>query len=383
MKICVGATLPLPGEPINAGITSTCIRVSNAIKKNYPNVSIEFISHTMKNLKESFTGNYEGFLVHYIPSQRPQIGPKWVRDWKTVKDKILEQDYDIVWSNSTASAFGGINAKKKTIYTVHGIIWQERKFYSYIYFFRERVEKNLQEFFLPMIFRNVDGVIAISEYNRVHTLKHGLSHPRFISVDTPIDYIYFEQSSIKEAATPLILCVGTISSRKNQLSLAKACRIIKRKLKEFKIIFAGRCASSGYYAEIVNEIKRGELEKNVEFLRPTDKELKDLYHRAWVFCLPSFDESLGLPVVEAMASYKPVVVSNTSGLPYTTENGKCGYLVDPTNPSEIANAIIRLIKSEELRKKFGMEGRKIAERRFHPDIAAKKYMKFFEETLCL
>ncbi|MEM3611632.1 MAG: glycosyltransferase, partial [Thermoplasmata archaeon] len=71
--------------------------------------------------------------------------------------------------------------------------------------------------------------------------------------------------------------------------------------------------------------------------------------------------------------------ANTSCFPYTTENGKSGYLVDPGNPSDIANAIIKLIESEELRKKFGEEGRRIAERRFHPDIAAKKYMKFFEE----
>jgi glycosyltransferase involved in cell wall biosynthesis len=58
-----------------------------------------------------------------------------------------------------------------------------------------------------------------------------------------------------------------------------------------------------------------------------------------VFVYPSFNETFGLPILEAMATGCPVVTSETSAMPETA--GGCALLVDPTDPESIADAIIK------------------------------------------
>ena len=41
---------------------------------------------------------------------------------------------------------------------------------------------------------------------------------------------------------------------------------------------------------------------------------------------------------------KPVVVTNVGGLPDVVEDGKTGYVVDPENPTALADAVVRYFK---------------------------------------
>jgi len=72
-----------------------------------------------------------------------------------------------------------------------------------------------------------------------------------------------------------------------------------------------------------------------------DESLSALYVAAAVFCFPSFDESFGLPPLEAMAAGTPVVCSNRPALVETC--GEAAVYVDPTDPVAIARAIDALL----------------------------------------
>jgi glycosyltransferase involved in cell wall biosynthesis len=379
MKIGVGVPLQQPGSPPAGGPSSTCFRIAKALVKNFSDVELVFLSDH-PGVKEDFTANYDIFKVHYFKTRTPQIGPKWVRNWVPIRDKILEEKFDIIWASSYSSAIAGIKSKSKTIFTVHGIYWIEDKYFPWRYYPRMRIEKMIATLYLPSIFKRCSGIVAISEYNKEECIKKGLNHRNFAVIDTPIDEIYFEPVNEKESEKPMVLCVGTVSSRKNHHNLIKAMARVCKKIPDAKLVIAGMIPNSQYFELLKKLVTENNLHKNVEFMNapPTNEVLK-LYARTWVFALPSYDESLSLATIEAMALGKPVVVANTSAFPYTTENGKCGFLCNPDKPDEIANAIIQLLEDKQLREKFGMAGKEIARRRFHPDTQAKKYMEFFRK----
>ncbi|MNT25794.1 D-inositol 3-phosphate glycosyltransferase [compost metagenome] len=78
-------------------------------------------------------------------------------------------------------------------------------------------------------------------------------------------------------------------------------------------------------------------------------ELAKVYALSTVFCFPSFEESFGLPPLEAMASGIPVIVSNSSSLPEVCDTA--AIYVNANEPREIATAILNLLSDKNLYSK--------------------------------
>ena len=79
-----------------------------------------------------------------------------------------------------------------------------------------------------------------------------------------------------------------------------------------------------------------------------------------VFVMPSLRECGGTAILEALALGKPVVATNWAG-PGIYVNASCGILVDPSSEAGfvqgLADAMIRLANSPELRERLGEGGR--------------------------
>ncbi len=70
-------------------------------------------------------------------------------------------------------------------------------------------------------------------------------------------------------------------------------------------------------------------------------------------------ESFGVAILEASACSLPVVVSNVGGLPEVVQDGKTGYVVDRENPDATAEALMKIIQNNSLRRQMGDAGRKL------------------------
>lgn len=108
------------------------------------------------------------------------------------------------------------------------------------------------------------------------------------------------------------------------------------------------------------------------------EDLPALYNGAFAFLCPSLKEGFGIPVLEAMACGTPVITSNCSSLPEVA--GHQGILVNPNQPEEIGQALIRLEQDDKLyleQKEYGLERVKL----FSWAHTAEKYLRIYSQLL--
>jgi glycosyltransferase involved in cell wall biosynthesis len=98
-------------------------------------------------------------------------------------------------------------------------------------------------------------------------------------------------------------------------------------------------------------IRDSAMDKDIVFLGWVEQEeLAALYSLAEFLFFPSFYETFGIPVCEAIACGRPVVVAKTGSLPEIA--GEAGLLVDPRNPKEMAEALYSLWTDDALRASY-------------------------------
>jgi glycosyltransferase involved in cell wall biosynthesis len=73
--------------------------------------------------------------------------------------------------------------------------------------------------------------------------------------------------------------------------------------------------------------------------------LASAYASADLFVLPSKTETLGLVLLEAMASGCPVVACRAGGVPDAVQDGSTGFLFEPTDPDGLVRTVKRALSS--------------------------------------
>ena len=103
---------------------------------------------------------------------------------------------------------------------------------------------------------------------------------------------------------------------------------------------------------------------DVTFLGVLDRErvLPQLYASADAFVLTSLTETLGLVVLEAMASGLPVIATPAGGVAEHLRHGENGLAYPPGDVREMAHAMVRLVMNPDLRDSLALGARQTAER---------------------
>jgi N-acetyllactosaminide 3-alpha-galactosyltransferase len=109
------------------------------------------------------------------------------------------------------------------------------------------------------------------------------------------------------------------------------------------------------------------------------RDLPGYYKAADVTVLPSISrlEAFGLVGLEAMASERPVVLSDIPGVREVIEDGDQGLLARPTDPRDLAVKVNQLIDNPELRDQMGKRGRKRVLENFTWDVVGKDFRDIY------
>jgi glycosyltransferase involved in cell wall biosynthesis len=100
-----------------------------------------------------------------------------------------------------------------------------------------------------------------------------------------------------------------------------------------------------------------------------------------VAVLPSLREAQGISLLEAMARCRPVVASAVGGIPEVVTDEVSGLLVPPADPPALADALVRLARSPELRARLGAAGFATVRDRYSIDAQVVRTEAVYDEEL--
>lgn len=169
----------------------------------------------------------------------------------------------------------------------------------------------------------------------------------------------------------IIMCLGILNASKRQDILIEALPLIIKEIPDAFLILIG---PDGGYLKIVNETaERLNVKNFFSYLGPiSDDEKNQAFDAAHLFSLTSDKDAYPLVIAEAMAHYLPVVATDARGPKDMIHNGVDGFVVPKRDVKAIADAIVKLLKDDNLRKKMGENARKNAEKNHSAINTVKK-----------
>jgi glycosyltransferase involved in cell wall biosynthesis len=176
----------------------------------------------------------------------------------------------------------------------------------------------------------------------------------------------------------LILFVGQLTYGKGIVVLVRAIQRLSKKYPSVSFAILGKGPLTNYIEKMQAII--GDQLRYFGFL-PYNKVLQ-FYQMADIVISPSiWPEPLSRVIIEAMALGRPIIATNVGGTPEIITQEKNGILIEPGNPIEIENALIRLINDPNLRSHLGLEGRKTIEKHYNEASICDRILSLYQRVL--
>ncbi len=173
---------------------------------------------------------------------------------------------------------------------------------------------------------------------KLHLIPEAVDHDVFLPGDR--EEAWHHVATRHGMTKPFVLFVSSLWPYKNCAGLLRAFAAAKAELGDRQLAVVG----PGRDVEYVSELRAlaGELGISDDVVWVGGVPLEEtvhFYRAADAFVYPSFNETFGLPILEAMACGCPVVTSDTSAMPETA--GGAALLADPNDPGALADAIVK------------------------------------------
>ncbi len=210
--------------------------------------------------------------------------------------------------------------------------------------------------------RGADAYIAISEGVRRVLREGGVAPQRIYLVASGIDLAKFDGLATRDAVrvslgvdarTLLVGNVAALAPHKAQNDLLRAAARVLARRGDVRFFIVGEGALRSELEALSRELG---ISERVVFTGFRTDAL-DLLRAFDLFVLSSYLEGLGTSIMDAHALGVPVVATRTGGIPELIDDGVTGLLVPPRQPEALADAILRFLGDEPLRRACAEAGR--------------------------
>ena len=249
-----------------------------------------------------------------------------------------------------------------------------RKGGLYKYYTSERafLGKTFKKIF-PLI---ADKFVISSTEGKELLTDLGVPESKIALLDVGVDTEIFQPDSTKKAEN-MLLFVGRIYRIKGLHVLLQALPYIKTPV---KLNIIGPPWDPEYVKEIeevAQKINATGFHKVSLLGEMTQSELVSWYQRASVLVCPYVYETCSNVIRESLACGTPVVSTGS----HLIEGGSDGILLARLDPKDLAKAISKLLSENEVRKRFGEEGRGVIEQYFSWESVIKDLVKLYNNLI--
>jgi glycosyltransferase involved in cell wall biosynthesis len=187
----------------------------------------------------------------------------------------------------------------------------------------------------------------------------------------------------RRPGAPTVCYVGRISEEKCIDRLVRAARQIVGDITGVRFVIAGSpfTEKDHVYFEHIKELTEQLGLRSVFEFAGYVEDVPGLLAACDVLVLPSRKEPLGRAMLEAMAAGRPVVAYRIGGPAEVIRDGQTGILVESGSIEGLAEAIVRLLKDEPLRKRIGSRARQDVVGRFSSGPVAEGIMGVYDDIL--
>lgn len=239
-------------------------------------------------------------------------------------------------------------------------------------------------------------IVAVSHFIKREIIGTGYDHRNITVIHHGIDQdIYSPKISARAVFKKYPILRGKkVIFHPARMGLAKGCdvsikalRLIKERFPNVVLILAGTKNIIDWtqtqekdIAYMVSLVKFLGLKNNVLIDVFPLEEMPSLYAASMVCIYPSTaSEPFGLTMLEALASAKPMVVTEAGGMPEIIKDGIDGFIIPVKDFESLASRIIQLLASKQLRERLGYTGRQIVEQQYTKEAIADNTLNLYRK----
>lgn len=198
---------------------------------------------------------------------------------------------------------------------------------------------------------------AVVSNNLKEFYENKIGKTKCVYIPNVIDSLPSKKSDLKGNN---IITIGRLSEEKGQKDLIDVVNIVKEEISDIKLYLVGDGPLKENLEEYAREL---DLTKNIIFTGFLDKKGKEKYIMdSSIFVLPSYTESFGLVLIEAMSYGLPCIAFDSSDGAKELLKDDIGVLIENRDKNLMAKEIINLINNKQKLNEYSKKEYKYCQR---------------------
>lgn len=341
-------------------------------------------------------GPHEGNMLHLAEHKgvEPVVIPNLGRELNFVHDfftllklyRLLRREKpDIVHTHTAKAGFVGRIAAilarvPVVVHTFHGHV-----LHGYFGSFKTKFFRIVEQ----ILARFSSVIIAVSESCRQDLIQYGISTPdhiRTIPLGLELEKFRFDKGGSRKELREewnipqdafLTGIIARLVPIKRHTDLLQAIALVLPEYPDawFAVIGDGELRTD--LVSLANELHISHRVVFTGFRHDTER----VYHALDLTVLTSGNEGLPVTVIESLSSGTAVVATRVGGVPELIDEGRTGFIVEPGNPSLIAEGLKKALSNPAKTKEMGKLAQDETIAKYSSQRLIKDIEKLYEELL--
>lgn len=363
---------------------------------------VVMITGSSKAHPETATEEIDGIEVHYIknPYSNNMGAAARIKSflkfmWKAIKEGKKQKDVDLVFATSTPLTTGAVALALKTIKGWRYVfevrdLWPEA-------LIQEGVNNPVVVWMLrlleKMTYKKAEHIISLSPGMEEGVLKVGTPKSKSSMVPNmskPDKFFPHEVSKdiIREFGIEIskfnVIHFGSMGASNGLAYIVEAAKVAKeRGINDINFIFLGYGSTEPMLKSLTKEYGLD----NVQFLGNHPMQTVSEIVNCCDASITSFNN---VPILatnspnklfDSLSAGKPIIVNSAGWTKDLVEKDDCGFFVDPENPGDFIDKLIRYKDDKETLERWSKNARRLSEEVFDKKILSAKVADVLENAI--